>query len=183
MTKIVGLCGSLRQGSWNGLLLKAFAEALPEGVDYAEAGIAEVPHFDADVLAEGGMPAAAQVLTQQLIKADAIVIASPEYNYSVPGVLKNAIDWVSRAPEKPFANKPVLILSASVSMLGGVRMQYHLRQIMVFLEAHVLNRPEIFVAQAPSRFDADGKLSDAMTRDLLVQAGTALIAAHRQRTD
>lgn len=177
MTRIVGLCGSLRAQSWNRKLLNAFVEALPETATYSEADYADVPHFNADLVAESGTPDPVEALNAQIAAAEAIVIATPEYNYSVPGVLKNAIDWVSRAPEKPFAGKPVLILTASVSALGGVRAQYHLRQILVFLEAHALNRPEIFLSQAPSRFDEAGKLTDPVARDLLAQAGLALTGA------
>ncbi|MGO4852371.1 NADPH-dependent FMN reductase [Phaeovulum sp. W22_SRMD_FR3] len=177
--RVAGLCGSLRRGSYNRYLLQACADALPAGAQYNPLGYDDLPAFDADLL-EAPRPETARVLADGLAAADAIIIASPEYNYSVPGALKNAIDWVSRDPRKPFAGKPVLLLSASTSMLGGVRMQYHLRQILVFLEAHPLNRPEIFISQAALRFDDTGQLTDPVALDLLVQAGAALGELHQK---
>jgi chromate reductase len=109
----------------------------------------------------------------QLASADAILIASPEYNYSIPGPLKNAIDWASRPPNQPLDDKPLAIMGASPGMLGTGRMQYHLRQVAVFLNMHVVNRPEVFVAKAPEKFDAALKLYDEGTRKLV---GDLLVA-------
>jgi chromate reductase len=100
-------------------------------------------------------------------QADGVIFCSPEYNYSLPGVLKNAIDWLSRLPDQPFKNKPVLIQSASQGVFGGARMQYHLRQVMVFVEALVFNKPEVMVAQAQNKVDQALTLTDQATRDFI----------------
>jgi chromate reductase len=148
----------------------------------------QLPFYDADIQAVG-FPDSVTGLGRAIKAADGVVIVTPEYNYSVPGGLKNAIDWVSRLPDKPFAGKPVLIQTASMSLLGGARAQYHLRQTMVFLDAAVMNLPEVMVAQAQNKIDAGGELTDAPTRDIIakqlqnfaafvrkVQAGAALQA-------
>lgn len=107
-------------------------------------------------------------------QADAVIIVSPEYNYSVPGVLKNALDWISRLPDTPFAGKPVAIQTGSPGLIGGARAQYHLRQILVFFDAHVLNKPEVMVGQIPSKVDQENdEITDSATRDFI---GTQLVA-------
>jgi chromate reductase len=109
-------------------------------------------------------------LAESIRSADGVIFVTPEYNYSVPGVLKNAIDWVSRLPEQPFKNKPVALQSASQGALGGARAQYHLRQMMVFLEAYVFNRPEVIIAAAKGKFDeSNGQISDEPTRGMIKQ--------------
>jgi chromate reductase len=171
---ILGISGSLRRISFNTMLLRAFGEALPAGHRFVEADISNLPLYNDDVRLQG-YPEPAARFRKQLAEANAVVFATPEYNYSVPGGLKNAIDWASRPPDQPFARKPVTMLSASTSVLGGARAQYHLRQMLVFLDALPLNKPEVFVAQAPSRFDENGKLTDETTRSLLEQSAKALI--------
>ncbi len=118
----------------------------------------------------------AQQAADAIAAADGVVIVSPEYNYSMPGGLKNAIDWLSRLKPQPFAGKPVAIQSASGGALGGARMQYHLRQSMVFLDAHVLNRPEVMIGQAPSKVDAEGRLADEATRKFIADQLVAFAA-------
>jgi chromate reductase len=134
----------------------------------ALAGIGDMPLYNADTQAEG-FPQPVTDMAEAIRKANGVIICSPEYNYSVPGVLKNAIDWLSRLPNQPFANKPVLIQSASQGVIGGARMQYHLRQVMVFVEALVFNKPEVMVGQAQNKVDQELKLTDQATRDFIKQ--------------
>jgi len=164
----VTLLGSLRKASVNGGIARALPALAPEGVKITSLGsIGDFPLYDADVQAEG-IPAAVEAMGAAIKAADGVIIVSPEYNYSVPGGLKNAIDWVSRLPSNPFAAKPVLIQSASPGALGGARMQYHLRQIMVFLDGRVLNKPEAMVGGAYGKSDnATGDLTDQGTKDFL----------------
>jgi chromate reductase len=172
--EFVGLLGSLRKGSYNAMLMRAASELLPPDVTLAVAPIGDLPPYDADVDA-GGAPAPVQRLKAQLRAADAIVIASPEYNYSLPGFLKNAIDWASRKPDPALDGKPGLIMGASPGAFGTVRMQHHLRQICVAVNVKLLIRPEIAVAKAQERFDADGRLVDASMREL-VRSGLAALS-------
>ncbi len=179
--RLVGLSGSLRKASTNTALLRAAAERAPDDVTLDILPIGDVPLYDGDVQAEG-FPAPVQALHQAILAADGVLIASPEYNYSVPGVLKNAIDWLSRTDPQPFAGKPIAIMGASPGRLGTARMQYHLRQIFVFLDGAVLNKPEVMVGGA---FQAirDGRLVDEKAGEMvgrLVRALCARIADHRK---
>jgi chromate reductase len=172
--KILGLCGSLRAQSFNLAALKAAGELMPEGMQLDIGSIRELPLYDADLQAQG-FPAPVTALVQRVREADAVLIASPEYNFSVPGVLKNAIDWISRVDDQPFNDKPVAILGASLGMLGTARMQYDLRKIMLFLNAHVLVKPEVFIGGAGGgKFDAAGKLTDEPTRQAITAQMQAL---------
>jgi chromate reductase len=172
--RILGICGSLRKASYNRRLLAVAREELPEGAQLEVADLAGIPIYDGDVEKEG-LPASVQRLKQQIRSADALLIVSPEYNYSIPGVLKNAIDWCSRPPqENPFREKPLAIMGASAGLLGSSRAQYHLRQVAVSLDMHVLNRPEVMVGQVETKFDAEGKLTDAKTRELVHRLMVAL---------
>ncbi|HEX2940480.1 MAG TPA: NADPH-dependent FMN reductase [Rhodopila sp.] len=172
--KVLGISGSLRRGSFNTAALRAARELAPSGmtIDVYE-GLRDIPPYDDDMRQQQGYPPAVEDLRSRLTAADAILIATPEYNYSVPGVLKNAIDWASRPPEQPFDGKPIAIMGASPGALGTARAQYHLRQMFVFLNGLVLNKPEVMIAQAGSRFDADGRLTDEKTREFVA----ALLAA------
>ena len=166
---LVSICGSLRKGSLNAAIQRALPELAPAGVGITPVfGIADMPLYNADLQAEG-FPQPVTDMGDAIRKADGLVICSPEYNYSIPGVLKNAIDWLSRLKDQPFAGKPVLIQSASQGALGGARMQYHLRQTLVFVEALVFNRPEVMVGAAQSKIDGDGRLTDPATRDFIKQ--------------
>lgn len=165
MTKIVGISGSLREGSYNSALLRAGAALAPKGVSVEIAGIGDIPLYNEDVKQQG-FPAAVEELASAIRAADGVWIATPEYNYSIPGVLKNAIDWVSRVENQPFAGKPVAIMGASLGRLGTARSQYHLRQVMVFVDAIVMNKPEVFVGGAKDLFE-EGELTDETTRDFL----------------
>lgn len=173
--KILGISGSLRKGSLNTAALKAAQKLAPEHITIEIADISAIPLYNADVQAEG-FPESSERLSEQIMAADAVLIVSPEYNYSVPGVLKNALDWVSRSPKKPFEHKAVAIMGASPGMLGTARMQYHLRQIMVFLNAYVLNKPEVMIGHATSKFDAEGNLTDEKTGEIMKSQLEALAA-------
>ncbi len=167
------ISGSLRAGSYNTAALRAASELAPEGVTVVVENIADIPLYNEDLKA-AGFPASVIRLQQAIASADAVLIATPEYNYSVPGVLKNAIDWVSRTDPQPFANKPVAILGASPGALGTGRAQYDLRKMFVYLDAHPLNKPEVMISAAQTRFDADGKLADDATRAFIANLLTAL---------
>jgi len=120
------------------------------------ADISAIPPYNEDVRAKG-FPPAVESLRRQIAAADALLFATPEYNFSMAGVLKNAIDWASRPPDQPFAGKPVAMMGASVGMLGTARAQYHLRQVCVYLDMHPINKPEVLIAAAHTKFDAEGK--------------------------
>jgi chromate reductase, NAD(P)H dehydrogenase (quinone) len=175
--RILGIAGSLRAGSFNRALLRAAVELAPDGVtiDLFE-GLGAVPWYDADVESRGD-PAPVAALKSAIGNADAILIATPEYNYGVPGVLKNAIDWASRPSGKSVLNrKPAAIMGASPGGTGTVRAQLMLRQSFVFTETYVLLRPEVLVARAHEKIDAQGRLTDEPTRDHVRQLLEALVA-------
>jgi chromate reductase len=163
---IVTLCGSARADSYNAALIRALP-ALSSGVMDFKPGpsVADIPIYDGDLERTSGLPAAITSLVGVIRHADGVIIASPEHNYSIPGGLKNLLDWVSRAPNQPFAKKPVLIQSVSGGPMGGVRMQHHLRQVMVFLDARVLPRPEVFIGPASQKFDEAGQITDKAARE------------------
>jgi chromate reductase len=177
----VTLLGSLRRGSYNAAIARALPALAPDGVTIAPLGsVGDLPLYNADVQA-GGFPAAVQQMAEAIAGADGVVIVTPEYNYSVPGVLKNALDWLSRLPAQPFAGKPVAIQSGSPGMIGGARAQYHLRQTLVFLDARVLNKPEVMVSQIASKVDsATGELTDETTRKFITSQLQAFAAFVRR---
>ncbi|HEV7165314.1 MAG TPA: NAD(P)H-dependent oxidoreductase [Gammaproteobacteria bacterium] len=166
--KVLGIAGSLRKGSYNKLALRAAIELKPAGMDIESFDIAPIPLYNED-LREQGFPSVVEEFREKIRAADALLFVTPEYNYSVAGVLKNAIDWASRPPDQPFNDKPVAIMGASISRLGTARAQYHLRQTAVFLNMHVLNKPEVMISGAATAFDADGRLTDEGTRKLIVE--------------
>jgi chromate reductase len=164
--KVLGVCGSLRKASFNMAALRACAELAPPGMSLSIADISDIPMYNQDVF-DQGMPDSVKRFRAEVAAADGLLIASPEYNFSVPAPLKNAIDWGSRAPNQVFQDKPAAIFSAAVGPLGGARVQYDLRRILVQLWGHVLPRPEVFIGMAPGKFDAQGKLTDETTRKFL----------------
>ena len=164
--RILGIAGSLRRGSFNRAALRAALELVPPGMTIETFDLAPIPLYNDDVRLEG-YPAPVADLRRRVKEADGVLLVTPEYNYSVSGVLKNAIDWVSRPPDQPFDGKPIAVMGASMGTFGTARAQYHLRQIFVFLNAHVMNRPEVMITQAQNKFDADGKLTDQPTRDIM----------------
>lgn len=166
MLDIVGLCGSFRAASINRSALALAGEVMPQGMALEIVDYRDVPLFDGDLLAQG-MPAPVTALRERIRRADGVVIATPEYNYSIPGPLKNAIDWVSRGDDQPLAMKPVAILSASPGALGGARVQYDLRKVLLFMNTMVLMKPEVFIGGAAAKFDAQGRCTDAPTREFV----------------
>ena len=164
----VSLLGSLRKASYNAAVARALPALAPAGVTIQPLGsIGELPIYNADIQAEG-FPAPVLAMGEAIAKADGMIFVTPEYNYSLPGGLKNAIDWLSRLPEQPFAGKPVAIQSGSPGVIGGARAQYHLRQMMVFLDATVLNKPEVMIGQIMTKVDATtGELTDEATRTFI----------------
>lgn len=160
---VLGISGSLRHGSFNTRLLSAAQELAPAGVTIDVFSLASIPIYNDDVRA-AGYPAEVVAMREAIRAADALLIATPEYNYSVSGVLKNAIDWGSRPPDQPFAGKPLGIMGASGGLGGTMRAQYHLRQIAVFVNLLPLNKPEVMVRTAADKFDAGGRLIDQDTR-------------------
>ncbi len=171
----LGISGSLRAASLNTATLRAAATLAPQETTLTLADIAGVPLYNDDVRASG-IPASVEALQRQIAAADAVIIATPEYNYAVPGVLKNAIDWISRTEPQPFARKPVAIIGATPGAFGTARAQYDLRKSFVYLDAYVLNKPEVLIAAAHTRFDANGQLTDTTTRNILASMLTALSA-------
>ena len=164
--KVVGISGSLRRGSFNTAALRAAQGLAPEGMTIEAAEIGDLPLYNDDVRA-AGYPPAAERFRGQLAAADAILFVTPEYNYSVSGVLKNAIDWGSRPPDQPFDGKPVAIMGASGGLLGTARAQYQLRQMLVFLNAYPVNKPEVMIGQAQTKFDEAGNLTHEPTREFI----------------
>ena len=169
--KVLGICGSLRQASFNAMALRAARKLAPPGMEIRIAALRPTPMYDDD-LRRGGEPAAVTELKAQVRAADALLLVSPEYNFSVPGVLKNTLDWMSRPPEPPFDGKVVAIMGASGGPLGTARGQYDLRKILVYMNTFTVNKPEVFIGNAQAKFDAQGELTDEPTAkfiaDLLV---------------
>jgi chromate reductase len=163
---IVGISGSLRAASLNTALLRAAASFAPEGVTFVPVGIGALPHFNEDLGGLDDIPEVA-AFRAAVAAADAVLIATPEYNYSIPGALKNAIDWASRpANRSPLVGKPVGIVSASPSFVGGARAQQHLKTVLLAVGAPVFPHPEVLVGSAGPKFE-EGALVDARTRDVL----------------
>jgi chromate reductase, NAD(P)H dehydrogenase (quinone) len=160
--KVLAFCGSLREGSYNRLALRAAQKLAPAGMTIEFADLSPIPFFNDDVRA-AGYPPAVQELKDRIRAADAVLLVSPEYNFSVPGVLKNMLDWMSRPPEPPFDGKPVAIMGASTGVLGTARMQYHLRQVLLYMNTFTVQKPEVFIREAAAKFDAQGELTDAPT--------------------
>jgi chromate reductase len=160
---IVGLCGSLRKASLNHHALRLVGALMPASMKLDVVDWRDVPVFDADVFAQG-LPPAVAALKERIRRADGVVIATPEYNFSLPGGLKNLLDWLSRGEDQPWAHKPVAILSATTGPVGGARVQYDLRKVLLFLNCMVLNKPEVFIGMAATKFDADGRCTDETTR-------------------
>ena len=173
--KVVTLLGRLRKGSFNAMVAGPLRKLAPAGMEItALPTIADIPLYDADIQQEEGFPQSVEAIAAQIRDADGVVIVTPEYNYSVPGGLKNAIDWLSRLPEQPLAGKPVLIQTSSMGAIGGARCQYHLRQILVFLDAMVMNKPEFMGGVIQNKVDTQtGEVIDQSTLDHLTGQLTA----------
>jgi chromate reductase len=172
---ILGFAGSLRKGSYNKAILRATMELLPKDAKLEIFDLEGIPPFNQDL--ERRPPEKVREFKAKIKQADAIVIATPEHNYSLPGVLKNAIDWASRPfGENAFDGKPVAIMSASIGMLGGARAQYHLRQIFVFLNMYPVNKPEVMVPFAQEKINEQGVVVDEQTREKIRELLDSLIA-------
>ncbi len=163
---VLAISGALRKGSTNTALLHNVKRLAPAGLDMEIVTLHGVPLYDGDLEAETGIPAGIMELQNRIRAADGIIIATPEYNFSIPGVLKNATDWLSRGGN-PFKWKRVGIIGASGGPIGTARSQYHLRQNLQGLEAIVMPKPEIFVTNSASKFDKDGVLTDDATRAVI----------------
>jgi chromate reductase len=157
------------------MALRAAQKLAPEGVTVEIADISRIPMYNDDVRA-AGEPAEVAALKAQIRAADAVLLVTPEYNFSIPGVLKNTLDWMSRPPEPPFDGKPVAIMGASPGPVGTARVQYDLRKVLVFMNTFTVNKPEVFIASAPGKFNAEGELTDETTakfiKELLVSLQT-----------
>lgn len=170
--KVLGICGSLAQGSVNLRFLRSLETLLPSSVTFEVVTLHDIPMYSPDIATQ---PDSVQTLCRKIKEADRVVIATPEYNYSLPGVLKNALDWVSRSSDQPFNGKKTAIMGASPGNVGTARCQYHLRQVGVFLNIHFINRPEVMIGQCRDKIDAEGKVTDEITRDVLSQMVNALL--------
>jgi chromate reductase len=163
--KILGIAGSVRKASFNKSALREALKLVPEGASMEIFDIEGLPNFNQDE--EKNPPARVVELKTKVRAADAILFVTPEYNYSIPGVLKNAIDWASRPyGDSAWNGKPVAVMGASVGVVGTARAQYHLRQVFVFLDMEAVNQPEVMI-NASKSFDDQGKLNDQPTRDLI----------------
>jgi chromate reductase len=168
---VLVICGSLRKGSFNASVARALpALAPPEMSLTAAPSFARFPIYNADDQSASGFPAEVTAWADAIRAADAVVIVSPEYNWSIPGGLKNAIDWASRMKENPFKDKPVALQSAAAGQVGGARMQYHLRMTLTMVEAFLFGKPEVFVSFAAKKIDEKtGELIDEPTKDIIRQ--------------
>ena len=176
--KVLGISVSLRKGSYNSMALRAAQKLAPAGMEISIADISQVPMYNDDVRA-AGEPAAVTALKAQVRAADAVLIVTPEYNFSIPGVLKNTLDWLSRPPEPPFDGKTVAIMGASPGPVGTARVQYHMRQVMVFMNAFVVNKPEVFISNCASKFNEQGELTDETTAKFI---GELLVSMQKLKT-
>ncbi len=175
---VLTICGSLRKGSYNAMVQRALPALAPAEMKLSPSpSFADFPIYNADIQNSSGFPAAVSALADAIRAADGVIFCTPEYNFSIPGGLKNAIDWVSRLQNQPFAGKPVALMSASPGPVGGARVQYDLRRAMVFLDAITLNKPEIFIGNCAAKFDEKtGELKDETTRNFIKQQLAAFAA-------
>ena len=177
--RILGIAGSLRKASYNHGALRAATELVPEGATIEIFDLDGIPGFNQDD--EQDPPQKVAELKRKIREADAILFVTPEYNYSVPGVLKNAIDWASRPyGDSAWNGKPAAIMGASIGGIATARAQYHLRQMMVFLNMFPINQPEVMIANAGDKFDEEGNLTDETTRNFIRQLLENLIAWTRR---
>ena len=173
--KVLAFAGSLRKGSYNKALIRAAVDVAPVNVAIEVFDLEGMPLFNQEF--EANPPPKVKEFKDKIRNADALLIATPEYNYSIPGVLKNAIDCASRPKaDTPLEGKPVAIMSASTGRFGGARAQYHLRQSFIFLNMQPVNRPEVMLSDAPHNVDANGNVTNEQTRQLIMQLLEALAA-------
>ena len=176
--RILGIAGSLRRKSYNRAALRAAQQLVPQDAVLDVFELDGIPVFSEDD--ERQPPAKVVEFKKRIREADAILFVTPEYNYSIPGVLKNAIDWASRPyGDSAWTDKPAAIMGASVGTLGTARAQYHLRQVFVFLNVHTINQPEVMIGNAAQNFDAEGNLTNESTKNLIRQLLTNLVTRTR----
>jgi chromate reductase len=181
MTKILGICGSLRKASFNRSALNAARKLVPPGTSLETFELEGIPVFNQDN--EQSPPPRVVELKEKVRAADAILFATPEYNYSISGALKNAIDWGSRPyGQSAWKGKPVAIMGASAGILGTARAQYHLRQCLVFLDMPAVNLPEVFIGGAAQKFGAQGELTDQTAKDLIAKLLVNLVELTQRYT-
>jgi chromate reductase, NAD(P)H dehydrogenase (quinone) len=179
IVNILGFAGSLRKNSFNRSILRAALELVPEDAKLEIFDLEGIPPFNQDL--EGQLPEKVKNFKVKIRAADAILISTPEYNYSIPGVLKNAIDWASRPyGDNSFEGKPIAIMGASPGMTGTARSQYHLRQTFVFLDMHPMNRPEVIVPFANEKIDEEGRVTDSKTREKIRELLQGLVTWTRR---
>lgn len=170
---VLAISGSLRKGSTNTMALHAAQKLAPVGTNIEIADISQIPMYNGDLHALGE-PEAVTELKAKIHAADAVLIATPEYNFSIPAVLKNVLDWVSRPPEPPFNEKPVAIMGVAPGPVGTARAQYHLRQVLVFMNTFTVNKPEVFINHSATKFNAEGLLIDQTTAQFVTDLLLAL---------
>jgi chromate reductase len=177
----VVMVGSLRKGSFNAAIARALPALAPDGVTITPLGsVGDFPLYNHDVQLQG-FPAAVLAMAEAIGKADGVIVVTPEYNHTIPGTLKNAIDWISRLPNQPFAGKPAALESASQGLWGGLRAQLALRQMFVYLDARVLTKPEVIIPQVQTKVDpATGELTDPATRGFIADQLNAFAAFVRR---
>jgi chromate reductase len=166
--KLLGISGSLRKQSYNSGALRAIPSLLPDGMTFEVAELGDVPFYNADV-EQIGFPVAAKEFRARVADADALIFAVPEYNFSLSGVLKNALEWLSRPPNPPVNGKPCAVFGASVSPLGTARGQFHFRHVCVSLNMVAVNVPHVDITNAKTKFDAQSQLTDTASLDALRQ--------------
>lgn len=172
--KVLAISGSLRKGSFNTLLLEQARRQTPAGLEIEIADISAIPLYNGDIEAQG-FPESVLQVAEQAQQADAFLLATPEYNYAMSGVMKNALDWLSRVPGNSFAGKTVALATAAGGNLGGARAQLQMRQVLTYLDVDFVNRPEVLIARAHEKFSADGELTDDVAKGFLDQLLAALL--------
>jgi Predicted flavoprotein len=177
---IIGVTGSLREKSYSRAALQAAAGLFPKDVTMEIVDLSQIPFFNEDLEAEG-VPQVIKDLKEKLVSADAILISTPEYNYSIPPALKNALDWASRGPEFPLSGKPLAIMSVSQGSLGGGYVQYHLRKVCAKLNLQTVNGTKVLITNASKKFDQDGKLNDDLSKKSITKLLQVLVDKTRER--
>lgn len=175
--RLLAISGSLRKGSFNTSLIRAVTALAPEGMNVEIADISSIPIYNQDH--ESAFPAEAAALKEKIMAADGIVVATPEYNRAVPGVLKNVVDWTSRPyGHNAWDGKAVYVMGASGGPIAAALAQYNLKQTMLYLNAHVLGQPEFYCGMAAGKFDESGQLTDEKTKEFITQTALPAFARH-----
>lgn len=165
--KIIGFAGSMRKSSYNKSLLKTVKELFPADMEMEIVEMPDIRMYNYDIQESEGIPPSVAEIGEKIIQSDAVLIVTPEYNYSIPGGLKNFIDWLSRLESKPFTGKPIGIMGATPGLGGTIRAQVTLRTVALFIEANIMTKPEIYITRAMEKFDNEGNLTDEITKKVL----------------